>query len=234
MTSNTMMDETAILSEADEIASLLPWYVTGKISAGDKARVDAYAKAHPEVLGHIALARDEADVVFADNQEIAPPRAALDRLQKSLAASPTARLYAVRASVIDRVGEWLGGFAPRQLAYAGLATALVVALQAASIGSLLSHRPVEGGYETAAGPGAALAKGAFVLVVFQPAAPQSSLSAFLAENGYGIVDGPKAGGVYRVRVSGSPLPAKELDAAVAKLKARADLVAFVSAAPSTP
>ena len=65
MASKPMTQETEILSEADEIAALLPWYVSGKISANDKARVDAYAKAHPEVLDHIALARDEADVVFA-------------------------------------------------------------------------------------------------------------------------------------------------------------------------
>ena len=54
-----MNDETEVLSEADEIAALLPWYVSGKISAADKARVDTHAKAHPEVLNHIALARDE-------------------------------------------------------------------------------------------------------------------------------------------------------------------------------
>ncbi|MEQ1671010.1 MAG: hypothetical protein ABL893_09140, partial [Hyphomicrobium sp.] len=131
--SKAMKSETGILSEADEIAALLPWYVSGKISVSDKARVDSYAKAHPEVLEHIALARDEADVVFADNASIPAPRDGLARLQKSLASSPSARLHAVQASLIDRIGVWISGLAPRQLAFAGVAAALAIAVQAASI-----------------------------------------------------------------------------------------------------
>jgi anti-sigma factor RsiW len=232
-TSKTMTDETEVLSEADEIAAMLPWYVTGKISAEDKARVDAYAKAHPEVIGHIALAQDEADVVFADNQKIAPPRAALDRLQASLASSPRARLHAVQASVIDRFGLWLGSLGPRQLAYAGLAAALVLAVQTASIGSLLSKVQAPGGYQTASGESASLSKGTFALVAFQPAAPLSTLSAFLADSGYVIVEGPKAGGLYRLRISDKVLSSADNDAALGKLKARADLIAFASAAPQS-
>jgi hypothetical protein len=229
-TSTAMTNETEILSEADEIAALLPWYVSGKISAADKSRVDAYAKAHPEVLTHIALARDEADVVFADNQMIPPPRDSLDRFRASLAKSPRAQLHGMKASLVDRIGVWLSGLAPRQLAYAGLAAALVLAVQTASIGSLLSSRPEPHGFTTASDHSNDLAKGSFALVAFQPAAPSSTLSAFLADNGYVIVDGPKAGGMYRIRVSDKVLSSADGDAALAKLKARADLITFASAA----
>ena len=225
-----MNTETEILSEADEIAALLPWYVSGKISATDKVRVDAYAKAHPEVLGQIALARDEADVVFADNQAIHAPRDALTKLQASITAQPRARLHAARVSFIDKVGDWLGGFAPRQLAYAGLAAALAIAVQAASIGSLLNNHPVEGGYETASGTTADHSQGSFALVAFQPAAPTGTLSAFLDGNKFAIVDGPKTGGIYRIRLSDAALAAADLDAAIAKLKARADLISFAAPA----
>ena len=40
--STQMTHESEILSEADEFEALLPWYVSGKISAADKAKVDAY------------------------------------------------------------------------------------------------------------------------------------------------------------------------------------------------
>jgi anti-sigma factor RsiW len=229
-----MTSETEILSEADEIAALLPWYVSGKISTSDRARVEAYAAAHPEVRGHIALAREEADAVFAANQAISPPRASLDKLHAAISTDPRARLHAVKASFFDRVGEFLGGLAPRQLAYAGIAAALAITVQAASIGSLLSNRAPGGGYETAAGPSEAAVIGTFALVAFQPAAPSGTLSAFLAESKITIVEGPKAGGVYRVRLSDKILAATDTDAAIAKLKARADLVAFASAAPQTP
>ena len=231
--SDDMTNETEILSEADEIAAMLPWYVSGKISAGDKARVDAYAKTHPQLREHIALAREEADIIFAANQAINPPRAALDKLHSSLANDPRARLHAVSTSFLDKIGEWLGGFAPRQLAYAGVAAALAIAVQAASIGALL-HSPSVGAYQTAAGPGASAEKGTFALVAFQPGAPAGTLSAFLAESGYGIVEGPKAGGLFRVRVSDKLLKTADVDAVLAKLKARADLVSFASAAPQLP
>lgn len=234
MTSKPMNSETEILSEADDIAALLPWYVSGKISAADKARVDAYAKLHPEVLDHITLARDEADIVFGENAAIHAPRDAIVRLQKSLANAPSARLHAVQAGVVDRIGGWLSALAPRQLAYAGVAAALAIAVQAASIGSLLSNQPSSTGYQTASGPGGELSKGTFALVAFQPAAPQSTVTAFLASNNFIIVDGPKTGGIYRLRVSETALTQADIDAAIAKLKARGDLVSFVSAAGPAP
>jgi anti-sigma factor RsiW len=232
--SKAMNSETEILSEADEIAAMLPWYVTGKLSAADTARVDAYVTSHPEVNAHLALARDEADGVFADNASITAPRGGLDRLQKSLASSPAARMHAAKSSFIDRVGEWLGGFTPRQLAYAGLTAALVLAVQTASIGSLISKPSGSIGYETASGPGTSLTNGSFALVAFQPAAPTGTLSAFLADNRFAVVDGPKTGGVYRVRLSETVMASKDLEAAVAKLKARTDLVSFASSAGSSP
>lgn len=234
MTSKPMNSETEILSEADEIAALLPWYVSGKISAADKARVDAYAKLHPEVLGHIALARDEADIVFADNAAIHAPRDALLRLQQSVASSPAARLHGMKASLIDRIGVWLSELTPRQLAYAGTAAALAIAVQAASIGSLLSTSPSNNGYQTATGPPASADKGTFALVAFQPATPQSTLTAFLADNKFVIVDGPKSGGMYRVRISEKPLHDAERESVLAKIKARADLVAFAALASPAP
>jgi anti-sigma factor RsiW len=223
-----MSNETEILSEVDEIAALLPWYVSGKISAVDKARVDTYASAHPEVRRHIALAREEADAVFAENQEIAVPRDALDKLRTSVATSPSARLHAVQATLLDRIGVFLGGLSPRHLAYAVVAAALAIAVQAASIGALLQG---QGGYQVANAPGVETSNGSFALVTFQPAAPAGTLSAFLAENKFTIVEGPKAGGLFRVRVGDKALSAAEADAALAKLKARGDLVSFASAAP---
>lgn len=229
-----MTEETDVLSEADQISALLPWYVTGKISAADRAKVDAFAVRHPEVRRHLALAQDEADVTFAVNQEIGPPKAALDKLKASLAASPSVRLKAAQASLLDRLGTWLGGFSPRQLAYAGVAAALAIAVQATSIGSLMLDRAGTGHYRTAAGSRTDLGSGTFAMVAFQPAAPAGTLSAFLSENKFLITDGPKAGGMFVVRVSEQVLSADAAAAALAKLKARSDLVSFASAAPAKP
>jgi anti-sigma factor RsiW len=223
-----MNNETETLSEADEIAALLPWYVTGKISAADRARIEAYAETHPEISKQIAVAREEADTIFAANAEVEAPHRALDTLKASLAASPGARLSSVRSSLVDRIGEFLASLAPRQLVYAGITAALAFAILGGTVGSMFSSGP---GYEVASGPGTSANKGTFALVAFQPAAPAATLSAFLADNKYSIIDGPRPGGMYRLRLSEEVLSeAARLDA-LAKIKARADLVSFVSAAP---
>ncbi|MFN0219214.1 MAG: hypothetical protein ACKVP4_10405 [Hyphomicrobium sp.] len=222
----------APLSEADEIAAMLPWYVTGRISDSDKARIDAYAAAHPEVTRHIAVAREEADAVFAVNQATAPPRAALDhaleKLHASIAADPRAKYYATKASVLEQIGDWLAKLTSRQLAYAGIAAALLVAVQTASIGALLT-RGTGHGYETATGPGATALPGTFALVAFQPTAPAGELSKFLAEHRFTIVEGPISGGVFRVRIGAENLSDDAMGQAIDQLKTRADLVSFATA-----
>lgn len=228
---SAMTDETEILSEADMIAALLPWYVTGKISAADRARVEAYAQSHPEINNHIAIAREEADAIFSADSNIAVPHQALDTLKASLAASPGARLASVKISLIDRLGDVLAGLAPRQLVYAAITAALSMAVLGATLGSIVGRQSPSPEYTSAAGPTAAANKGTFALVAFQPAAPAATLSAFLAGNKYQIVEGPLSGGMYRLRLSDDVLSdAARLDA-LSKIKARADLVSFVSAAP---
>ena len=226
----TMTHETEILSESDEFEALLPWYVSGKIGVSDKAKVDAYVAKYPAMRSHLAMARDEADDIFAANARIEAPRDALDKLKASVASSPSARLHAVKATLIDKLGLFLSGLAPRQLAYAGLSAALAITVLT---GSMLAQQ--SGDRFTTASDGESLgAKGTFALVAFQPAAPAGTLSAFLAENKLTIVEGPKAGGIFRVRLSGDVMSKDASAAALAKLKARADLVSFASSAPETP
>lgn len=223
-----MTSETDILPEADEFAALLPWYVTGKISSADRAFVEAYLKAHPEAKAQIAVAREEADIIFAADAALEVPHHALDKLKASIAASPSARLAAAKSSLIDRFGDFLAGFAPRQLAYAGLAAALAIAVLS---GTLVSQFGSGGaGYTTASGTQDAAGKGTFALVSFQPAAPAATLSAFLAENNLSIADGPRAGGIYRLRLSAEVLSEAAAADIIAKLKARGDLISFAAPA----
>lgn len=224
-----MTNENDILSEADEIAALLPWYVTGKISAEDRARVEAYAAKNPAVRKQIEIAREEADSIFSDNAGIEPPRAALDKLMQTVAASPSARLHSAGTSIIDRIGEFLAGLAPRQLAYAALSAALALAVLAGGLGARLGGGGA--GYEVATGPSASAGKGTYAHVALQVAAPAAALSAFLAENKFTIVEGPKAGGLYRVRLSEEALSDDATKAMIDKIKARTDLFTFAASAP---
>lgn len=227
-----MTNETEILSEADEIAALLPWYVTGKISSAERAKVDAYMASHPEARKQLAVAREEADIIFAADADLEVPHYALDKLKASLAANPSVRLASAKATIMDRVAAYFGGFgsafSPRHLAYASMTAALLLGVLTGILAGPLTSSP----QFTVASKTDTVTQGTFALVGLQAAAPAATLSAFLAENNFTIVDGPRTGGIYRVRVSGKVLEPEAADAARAKLKARGDLFSFVSAAPA--
>ncbi len=225
-----MSNENEILSEADEFAGLLPWYVAGKISAADRVKVEAFVRSHPEAEKQIAIAREEADIVFAENARIDAPHYALDKLMMSVAASPSARLHSAGTSLVDKLGSFLASFAPRQLAYAALAGALAMAIVAGGIGARLAQGP--GAYTVATGPGDSAGKGTFALVTLQPVVSAATLSSFLADNKISIVDGPRANGLYRVRVSSDVLTGDAAKAALDKLKAKNDL--FATVMPASP
>lgn len=227
-----MTNESELLSEANEIAALLPWYVTGKISAGDRAKVDAYFSAHPEERRQLTVAREEADIIFAADADLEVPHFALDKLKASLAANPAVRIASAKASFLDRMSEVFGGLSsalsPRQLAVASMTAALAIGLLAGLLaGPLTSSQQ----YSVASND-PAVAKGTYALVGLQAAAPAATLSAFLAQNSFAIVDGPRTGGIYRLRVSPEILSDEAAQAARAKIKARGDLFSFVSAAPA--
>ncbi len=228
-----MTDETHKLSEAEEFAALLPWYVSGKISAADKARVEDYVARHPDAEFELELAREEADAVFTANQQVTPKRVSFDKLQAQVGKTASARMGSFKTGFLDRIGKLIAGLTPRQLALAGMAAALALVLQTATIGALMNTlSPGGGSYETASGPSGSLSKGTFALVSFQAAATSATISAFLTDSGYSIVEGPKAGGIYRLRLGPAVLTDAERDTAVEKLKARTDLISFASAAPA--
>jgi hypothetical protein len=216
-------------SEREEIEMLLPWYATRKLDAADHARVERYLESHPEMRRIAELANEEADATFAANEAIAVPRhAILDQLLAKIEAEPKQRATRMATGVWQRCVDWLDGFAPSTLALAGAAAALLVVVQAASIGALLLERQGSPGFQTATGPTAVSSKGSFALVTFVPSATVEAITTFLNENHAEIVEGPKAAGVYRVRLSPVVLDAPAAAAAIEKLKSRRDLVSFAA------
>jgi len=89
----------------------------------------------------------------------------------------------------------------------------------------------EPGYRTLSGP-ATSAAGADLTVMFVPTASEASVRAALAEIDAQIVDGPSSQGSYALRL---PRHApEEVARAAARLRARSELVRFVSATGRAP
>jgi hypothetical protein len=216
------------LKESDEIEALLPWYVTDKLSPEQSARVARYLETHPDAATHVQLAQEELVETIAANEMLGVPTA---RVFGSLLASVFAGRMGVRRSVIskwvEQLGIWLNSLAPSRLSAVAVAGALVLLLQAISIGVLVVENPTGKSYQTASAPQAmSTATGTFAIVSFVPDATTRDLGAFLTEIGAEIVDGPKGGGLYRIRLSNERLQPEAADAAVQKLTEKDSLIAF--------
>jgi len=188
------------LSERDEIEALLPWYVTGRLDARERARVERYVREHPEVQAHLALAREESDATVTANEAIhAPGRDALDRLLASVAAAPRRQpLGAAFCQLANRFSDWIAGLAPPQLALAAAVAALLVMLQAAAIGALVLERAGAPTYQSAGGE-QTTGESFELLVGFADTATMGDIAALLKRLDAVVIDGPRAG-LYRLRL----------------------------------
>jgi len=214
-------------SERDALAELLPWYAAGTLSAAETLRVERALGEDAELARQLDLVREELDETVLSNQRLsgASPRA-LDQLFARIDAEP--QRGKARKSLLDlggRLADWLS---PKTLAWAGVAAALIIAVQA---GALLDLAGRGGGttYETASAPEARAQSGTLLMVGFQPGAQAGAIEALLAESDATIVEGPKAG-LYKLRIGPADMPKAEAERVLALLKSRPALVRF--AAPS--
>ena len=195
-----MSDVTERLTERDEIEALLPWYVSGRLDAKSRTRVERYMEAHPEVRAHLGLAREELDATVAGNEAIpAPGPDVLARLRASIAMTAPRR-QSWFAQLSERLQDWIGELAPPQLGLAAAVAALLLVLQAAAIGTLVMERVATPTYQTAGGETAG--EGIELLVGFSEEASMGQISALLKQVNAVVVDGPRAG-LYRLRLIGT-------------------------------
>ena len=73
--------------------------------------------------------------------------------------------------------------------------------------------------------------GAYLLVAFQPAATAAEIEQILGSVGGNIVDGPRAGGLFKLRIGEATMTAADRKAVTDRLAAEKDIVKLVIAAP---
>jgi hypothetical protein len=108
--------------------------------------------------------------------------------------------------------------------WAALAAAALVVVQAAAIAALLVREP-GGAYQTASGQ--ADAEGIAALVVFADDARAGAIAKLLTEFDASIVEGPKPGGVYKIRLRTDDRSPGAQEALLRRLAGRSDIVKAV-------
>jgi len=190
---STMSDE-----ERRQIEELLPWYAAGTLDKSEMRRVEEALAKDAELAREYDLVRDELAGTVELNETLgAPSPRAMDKLFAKIDAEP-ARRQALSRSIAERFSSFLESLSPRTLAWSASAAALLILLQAGVIGSALVNPQI---YGTASAPSAS-PEPAFAIVRFAPQASAVAIDALLEANKVTIVEGPTAGGLYRLRATG--------------------------------
>jgi hypothetical protein len=217
--------------------SLLPWYATGHLSAEDRAQVESALAGDEELRRRLALVRDESAETIALNESLrTPPVAAMDRLMAKidLYEAEHPRRVSISERAFGFVSGMLSGLTPRTLAWSAMAAAVVICLQAGLLTGLLVDRHEGAHFKTASLETGAENKGTYALVAFVGALPLQEMTAFLLDHHVSLLEGPKPGGLYRVKLADEKLSAEALNAKLVELRAQTNVVSLIVPEAGTP
>lgn len=213
--------------DRDNLASLAPWYAAGLLSPEENARFEAALAADPALRANLEAARAELEIVQDDIARAGVPSPQTwDRIAAAVAADPRKvgfidRLRAKCVTLVERAAA-----APVLAASLAAAAAVVLVVES---GALFSRTAApSGGYQTASDPNAQK-KGAELLIVFAPGATVGRMTAILAAQGATIVDGPRAGGLYRIALQAGATAPEDVARAIAALRAEDGVVSILPA-----
>jgi hypothetical protein len=201
----------------EEIEKLLPWYVTGRLDRPDRNKVESYLRQHPDLAAQLSLIREERESTIHANEALAYPPP--DMIERFMASLPSARSRA--RSARTRFWPIFTAPTPRGVRWAAAVASLIVIVQAGVIAGLV-FRGGNQDYREASGPAHT---GSFsALIAFSDDATAASIARLLREFDANIVEGPKPGGVYKIRLRASTGPQ---DMQLRKLEERRDVIRIV-------
>ncbi len=203
--------------EPAEIETLLPWYAVGTLRRRDRQRVEAALRNDPELARHAELVREELAETIRVNESLGAPSArVMDRLMAAIDAETIARKRGSPRAVAGWFTGLMAGFSPRTLAIAASFAALAIALQAFLLVGVLSN--AHGGDQVASLDTASRKHGTYAMVRFARQASAAEITKFLENYQATLVDGPRAGGLYRVKIAMTSLAKEELRRIVQRMQ----------------
>jgi hypothetical protein len=144
-----------------------------------------------------------------------------ERLMAPLAAEPQATVSKNPILALwPRLGSWLSELNPRTFKWSATIAVLALVLLAGPIGDL------GGMFSTSSVPDRKPANDAYAYVSFAPEASSVDITRFLRAHRAQIVEGPRANGIYKIRVEGS-LPEAEAATVLEDIRRPNDVVRFI-------
>lgn len=219
--------------EREEIEALLPWHAAGTLSRRDAQRVETALEQDQDLARQFELVREELGETIHLNETLGAPSArAMEKLLAGIEAEGAKGRRRRSFDLAAFIGERLSLFSPRTLAWSATAAVLAIVLQAGLLAGFYMGEPgseTPAAYRTASAPTRSFAPaGSYALIGFTPQASAADVTKFLEAHKAAIVDGPKPGGLYRIRIAQAALPKNDLAAIVKQMQDETKIVRFVA------
>jgi hypothetical protein len=217
MNSDMNNDGTRAAIEPTEIESLLPWYAVGTLRRRDRQRVEEALRGDPDLARQADLVREElAETIYLNESLGVPSARAMDRLMAAIDDETVKRQRASARAVGARFGSFIASWSPRTLAFAASVAVAAIALQAFLLVGQFTKPAAT--YQTASTAPASRVHGSYAMVRFAREASAAEITRFLEDYKATLVDGPKPGGFYRVRIAMTSMAKEELSRIVSRMR----------------
>ena len=216
--------------ERHEIEALLPWHAAGTLSRRDADRVEQALAGDRELARRFDRVREElAETIHLNETLGAPSARAMEKLFAAIDAEEARTPHRHRSLDLGgRISSFLSGFSPRTLAWSAAVAAAAIVLQAAVIAAVVLDHSDSSAPKLAS----ADTQGSFAVVRFAPQATFTEINNFLGAYRATVVEGPmKSAGMYRIRLSETPLKADEVGKIIRQMQSESRIVGFVAVAP---
>jgi hypothetical protein len=211
-----------INKEREDLEALLPWHAAGTLNRRDAERVEKALAGDRELAQRFNLARDELNETIFLNETLGAPSArAMEKLFAAIDAEPVRRPK-TSFDLGGRLAAFVASFSPRTLAWAGSAAVLALVLQAVVIATSLVKNDAGQGTELAS---AGVADASLAIVRFAPKAAAIDITKFLEVNKASVIEGPKGGGMYTIRL---PAVGEEKNGLIKQIQTQSDIVEFIA------
>jgi hypothetical protein len=233
-------ESTSMSSNAhDHCWNMLPWYATGRLSAGDAQRIERHLEDCAACRAELAEQRELCMQIRRDEPVMLAPQASLQKMMARIDAGlpngpglddeSTRDSESTNESNNESTGTVVDfpkavNVKPRSYRWLAIAAAVqtvAIAFLLTLVGRQTADVMTAPRFTTLSNPAPTLAGGAIMRVVFKPETPASELQSLLRSVDAQVVAGPTEAGVYTLRLERKP---DEADAALARIRADGSVI----------
>jgi hypothetical protein len=211
-----------INDEIEDLEALLPWHAAGTLSRHDAERVEKALANDCELARRFDLVREELNETILLNETLGVPSVrAMQKLFAAIEAEPPRRPK-TSFDFAGRLGAFVLSLSPRTLVWMGSAAVLVIGLQISMIVTILVKSAARQGTELASAGGA---DASLAIIRFAPNADAIDITKFFELNKASVIEGPKSGGIYTIRL---PVTGEEKIELIKRMQGQPAIVEFLA------